>query len=288
MLIIFFILTTIGIYLILADIFKVATLKKKRVLVNLNKRTKNKKTKNIEVLILEYATKLSKRIKLDDYKKERLEMTLRSAQIKLTPETYIADVYIKTGIVVIFSILAFLINPFLGIVFILIAILTYTKEYGKAESILRKRKSRIEYELPKFAMTIEQELKTDRDVLRILETYQKYSDSSLGSELEITIADMRSGSYEEALRRFESRIGSSSLSDILRGLTGVLNGNDETLYFRILANNLAELQYQRLRGIALKRPKKIKKYSAIMLSCMMLIYAVVFVYEILNGISNMF
>lgn len=288
MLIIFFILTTIGIYLILADIFKVATLKKKRVLVNLNKRTKNKKTKNIEVLLLEYATKLSKRIKLDDYKKERLEMTLRSAQIKLSPETYIADVYIKTGIVVILSILAFLINPFLGIVFILIAILTYTKEYGKAESILRKRKSKIEYELPKFAMTIEQELKTDRDVLRILETYQKYSNSSLGNELEITIADMRSGSYEEALRRFESRIGSSSLSDILRGLTGVLNGNDETLYFRILANNLAELQYQRLRGIALKRPKKIKKYSAIMLSCMMLIYAVVFVYEILNGISNMF
>ncbi|SCJ45030.1 Flp pilus assembly protein TadB [uncultured Clostridium sp.] len=288
MLIIFFILTTIGIYLILADIFKVATLRKKRVLVNLNKRTKNKKTKNIEVLFLEYATKLSKRIKLDDYKKERLEMTLRSAQIKLSPETYIADVYIKTGIVVILSILAFLINPFLGIVFILIAILTYTKEYGKAESILRKRKSKIEYELPKFAMTIEQELKTDRDVLRILETYQKYSNSSLGNELEITIADMRSGSYEEALRRFESRIGSSSLSDILRGLTGVLNGNDETLYFRILANNLAELQYQRLRGIALKRPKKIKKYSAIMLSCMMLIYAVVFVYEILNGISNMF
>lgn len=288
MLIVFFILTSIGIYLILADIFKISTLRKKRVLVNLNKREKKKSTKDIEVLLLEYATKLSKFIKVDDYKKSKLEMTLRSAQIKLSPETYLADVYIKTGIVVLIAAIAFLIHPFLSIVFVIIAIIVYMKEYDKADSILRKRKAKIEYELPRFAMTIEQELKTDRDVLRILETYQKHSKASLGKELEITVADMRSGSYEEALRRFETRIGSSSLSEVIRGLTGVLNGNDETLYFRILSNNLAELEFQRLRGIALKIPQKIKKYSALMLGCMMLIYAVVLGYEIINGISNMF
>lgn len=288
MLIIFFTLTAIGIYLILADIFKISTLRKKRVLVNLNKREKKKSTKDIEVLLLEYATKLSKFIKLDDYKKSKLEMTLRSAQIKLSPETYLADVYIKTIIPVFIAAIAFLIHPFLSIVFVIIAIIVYMKEYDKADSILRKRKAKIECELPRFAMTIEQELKTDRDVLRILETYQKHSKASLGKELEITVADMRSGSYEEALRRFETRIGSSSLSEVIRGLTGVLNGNDETLYFRILSNNLAELEFQRLRGIALKIPQKIKKYSAIMLGCMMLIYAVVLGYEIINGISNMF
>ncbi|MEG2983525.1 MAG: secretion protein F [Peptostreptococcaceae bacterium] len=288
MLIVFFILTSIGIYLILADIFKISTLRKKRVLVNLNKREKKKRTKDIEVLLLEYATKLSKFIKLDDYKKSKLEMTLRSAQIKLSPETYLADVYIKTIIPVFIAAIAFLIHPFLSIVFVIIAIIVYMKEYDKADSILRKRKAKIECELPRFAMTIEQELKTDRDVLRILETYQKHSKASLGKELEITVADMRSGSYEEALRRFETRIGSSSLSEVIRGLTGVLNGNDETLYFRILSNNLAELEFQRLRGIALKIPQKIKKYSAIMLGCMMLIYGVVLGYEIINGISNMF
>ncbi|XTR39288.1 hypothetical protein ACQQ2T_15330 (plasmid) [Paraclostridium tenue] len=291
MLIIFFILITIGIYLILADIFKISKLKKKVTLVNLNKRNRNKNkkdTKSLEVLLLEFATKLSKHIRLDEYKKEKLAMTLRSAQIKLSPETYVADVYIKTGIVVFISAIAFLITPLLSIVFLVISVVVYLKEYGKADEILRKKKGKIECELPRFAMTIEQELETDRDVLRILENYQKYSNSNLGSELEITVADMRSGSYEEALRRFETRIGSSALSEVIRGLTGVLNGNDETLYFRVLANNLAELEYQRLRGIALKRPQKIKKYSAIMLGCMLLIYAVVLGYEIINGISNMF
>ncbi|MDB8803196.1 secretion protein F [Romboutsia sp. 1001216sp1] len=290
MLIIFFTLTAIGIYLILADIFKISRLKKKVTLVNLTKRNRKKKnTKSLEVLLLEYATKLSKYIKLNEYNKEKLSMILRSAQIKVSPEVYVADVYIKTGIMVFISAIVFFIAPLLSIVFLVISVVVYIKEYGKAEEILRKKKAKIECELPRFAMTIEQELETDRDVLRILENYQKYSNSSnLGSELEITVADMRSGSYEEALRRFETRIGSSALSEVIRGLTGVLNGNDETLYFRVLANSLAELEYQRLRGIALKRPQKIKKYSAIMLGCMMLIYAVVLGHEIVNGISNMF
>lgn len=289
MLIIFFILTSIGIYLILADIFKISTLRRKRVLINLNKRNRIKKdTKNADALLLEYATKLSKYVKLDEYKKAKLKMILKSTGIKISPETYVADVYIKTGIVVFISAISFLITPLLSIVFLVVAVVVYFKEYARAEEILKKKRGKIEYELPRFAMVIEQELETDRDVLRILETYQSYSNSQLGSELEITIADMRSGSYEEALRRFESRIGSPLLSELIRGFTGVLNGNDETLYFKILANKLEELQYQRIRGILLKRPKKIRKYSAIMLGSMMLMYAYVFGYVIMNEISNMF
>lgn len=288
MMIIFFIILTIGIYLILADIFKISSIKKSKQIIEVNKREKKKSTKSIEVVLLEYATELSKYIKLDEYKRDKLEITLRSAQIKISPETYMADVYIKTGLIVAVGLLSFFITPFLSILFLMIASIIYFKEYNKATDILKKRKNKIEHELPRFAMTIEQELKTTRDIFKILETYHRNSNSNLGKELEITTADMRSGSYEEALRRFESRIGSSALSEIVRGLLGVLNGNDETLYFRMLAHDLKELEFQRLRGIALKRPQKIKKYSGMMLSCLMLIYGVVLGYEIVNGLSSMF
>lgn len=281
-------LIIIGIYLILADIFKLAKLKKTRFIIEINKREKKKSTKSIEVILLEYAITLSKYISLDEYKKDSLEVALRSAQIKISPETYVANVYIKTGLILLVGVSSFFITPFLSILFLIIASVVYFKEYNKANNILKKRKSKIEYELPKFATTIEQELKSTRDIFRILETYQKNSNSNLSKELEITVADMRSGSYEEALKRFESRIASSALSEIIRGLLGVLNGNDETLYFRMLANDLKELEFQRLRGIALKRPQKIKKYSGMMLSCLMLIYGVVLGYEIFNGLSNMF
>ena len=289
MIIIYGVLLSLGLYLILADIFKISKLKTSKTILNADKRIKKKTSKNMEVIFLNLATKLTKYIKLTDYKKDKLEMTLKSAQIKVSPETYIANVYIKTGIVLLISAIAFLINPFISILFFILAIFIYIKEYNKADDILRKRKINIENELPKLAMNISQELKLSRDVLKMLENYQKNShDTPLSQELEITIGDMRSGSYEQALKRFETRICSSTLSEVIRGLTGVLNGNDELLYFRMLAKNLNELEFQRLKGIAMKRPDKVKKYSAMMLSCLMLIYGVILGYEIINGLSNMF
>lgn len=289
MIIICGVLVYLGLYLILADIFKISRLKTSKTILNADKRMKKKTSKSMEVIFLDLATRLSKYIKLTDYKKDKLEMTLKSAQIKISPETYIADVYIKTGVVLLISAIAFLINPFISILFFILAILIYIKENNKAENILRKRKINIENELPKLAMNISQELKLSKDVLKMLENYQKNShDTPLSQELEITIADMRSGSYEQALKRFETRICSSTLSEVIRGLTGVLNGNDEVLYFRMLAKNLNELEFQRLRGIAMKRPEKVKKYSAMMLSCLMLIYAVILGCEIVNGLSDMF
>lgn len=289
MIIIYGVLVSLGLYLILADIFKISKLKTSKTILNADKRMKKKTSKSIEVIFLDLATKLSKYIKLTDYKKDKLEMTLKSAQIKISPETYIADVYIKTGIALLVSAITFLINPFISILFFILAILIYIKEYTKAENILRKRKIHIENELPKLAMNISQELKLSRDVLNMLENYQKNShDTPLSQELEITIADMRSGSYEQALKRFETRICSSTLSEVIRGLIGVLNGNDEVLYFKMVAENLNELEFQRLKGIAMKRPEKVKKYSAMMLSCLFLIYGVILGYEIVNGLSNMF
>ena len=99
---------------------------------------------------------------------------------------------------------------------------------------------------------------------------------------------MTSGSYEEALRRFETRIGSNSLSEIVRGLIGVLNGSNETIYFSMLANQLKSIEYQRLRREALKRPAKIKVYSAMMMGCLVMIYFTVLGYEMMKGISQMF
>lgn len=283
-----FILIAIGIYFILADIFKIASIKKSKRIVAISRREKKKSAKSIDVIFFEQAARLSKHIKLDEYKRDKLEIMLRSAHIEMSPEAYMADVYLKTGLVAVFAIPSLLFTPFLSAVFLISAVAIYFVTYNKVFNILKKNKNSIEIELPRFAMTIEQELKTSRNVFKILETYQKNSSSKLGDELEITIADMRSGSYEEALRRFESRIGSSSLSQIVRGLLGVLNGNDERQYFTMLSRDLKELEFQRLRGIAMKRPQKIRKYSAAMLSCMMLIYGVVIMYEIINGLSNMF
>ncbi len=57
----------------------------------------------------------------------------------------------------------------------------------------------------------------------MLEHYKENAGAAF-RELDIVCADMRSSSYEAALTRFEARLNSPQLSDVVRGLIGVLRG----------------------------------------------------------------
>ena len=169
-----------------------------------------------------------------------------------------------------------------------LAIAIYFKEIRSAEEAVRKRREDIEFELPRFVATLTQELKANRNVLLILETYKQNAGKSFKNELEITVADMKSGSYESALTRLETRLGSSQVSDVARGLIGVIRGDDSVVYFQMLSHDLKQLELQRLKTIAMKRPSKIRKYSFAMLFCFLLMYLSVMFVEIVKTLDKMF
>ena len=77
-------------------------------------------------------------------------------------------------------------------------------------------------------------LATDRDVLKLLTCYRRIAGSHLGQELDTTVADMRTGNYENALLHFQNLVGSTMLSDIVRGLIETLRGDDQQMYFKML------------------------------------------------------
>ncbi len=278
---------SLGVFLILSDYLKIPKLKTSRAILSISKREK-KRIKNLEVFILDLSSKFSKYIKLDDYKKRKLTATLKSADIKLSPETYISKAWIKAGLVLISIIPALFIFPILSPLILFLSIAVYFKEIRSADKILKARREEIEWELPRFVSTLTQELKASRDVLSMLETYKKSAGRGLKKELDITIADMKSGSYESALTRFETRLGCSSLSEVIRGLIGVLRGDNGVMYFQMLSHDLKQLEFQRLKTIAQKRPGKIRKYSFMMLGCFILMYLVVMAIEIIKSVDQMF
>lgn len=57
-------------------------------------------------------------------------------------------------------------------VFIILAVAIYFRENGKADEKMREKRDAIEQELPRFVATVEQELKTSRDVLSIMENFK--------------------------------------------------------------------------------------------------------------------
>ncbi|HPE96196.1 MAG TPA: secretion protein F, partial [Bacillota bacterium] len=141
---------------------------------------------------------------------------------------------------------------------------------------------------PRLVAHIDKTLKHNRDVLYILDNYKENTGPEMKHELEITVADMRSGNYEAALTRLEARVGSSMLSDVTRGLIGVLRGDETEVYWSSLAVKFADYQRQLLKQQAQKVPSKVKRLSMCLLFCFMLIYIVVIGMEIMNSIGVLF
>lgn len=146
----------------------------------------------------------------------------------------------------------------------------------------------IEYELPEFVYSITQELKCSRDVVSIIKNYKESANEEFRQELEITLADMTSGSYVEALRRFDSRIGIQSLTEIVRGLIGVITGNDEVIYFQTLGYKLEKFRYQKLEELIEKEAKEFDKYIGYMgLSFFICIFGVLGI-NLVDSLKTMF
>lgn len=276
-----------GLFFIFADLLKLPHLAAERALISAGRRERSM-IGSLETLLLGWAVKLSKLIHLDEYKRGRLESTLNAAGLDMTPEVYTAYGILKPCLILLGVIPCLAIFPILSPIVVVLALLTYFKENRRADELVKARLEKIEGELPRFVSTITQELSASRDVLGILENYKRHAGPDFAAELDMLTADMRSSSYEAALIRFEARMGSPIVSDIVRGLTGVLRGDDGRMYFQMLSHDLKQMELRRLKAKAAKIPPKIRVFSFIMLVCFMLTYIVIIVYEIITSMGALF
>lgn len=276
-----------GLYLVIAELFRIPTYKSTRAILNTVKKNRSQ-IHNTQAVMMELAMKFSKVIMIDNYKKRKLNAVLKSADFPVTAEVYLAQAAVKAALFWLCSLVCLLVFPLLAPAFLALGMVTYFKESTSAERMIVKRREAIEYELPRFVATLTQQLKASRDVLSMLEIYQKHADLALKQELIVTIADMRTGNYESALTRLEGRVSSPMLSDVVRGLIGVLRGDDGVMFFAMLSHDMKQIELQRLKKLAMERPPKIRRYSFLLLGCMLLLYLGVMGYQILGTMAGLF
>jgi len=281
------VLCGIGLYFVLADVYKLPYLKTSKAVLNLSKKQKDKSS-GLDVWLKGLAVWLSKRLRLNEFKRVQLESDLKTAQMDISPEMFKANAIVKATLVGIFAVPVLFIFPLLCPVILFMAFFLYRREVKSVSVRIKSKREKIEYELPRLVFTIDKTLKHNRDVLYMLESYAENAGDELKHELNITAADMRSGNYEAALTRLESRVGSSMMSDVCRGLIGILRGDDTTLYWTSLALKFNDIQRQQLRLQAQKVPKKVKRLSMCLLFCFMLIYIVVIVAQIMTSMNILF
>lgn len=275
-----------GLFMVFANALKIPSLKTSKAVMTAGRDDK-KISKTIDAVLVETAGKLGKIFRMDKYKRNRLEKTLRSAGIKMTPEAFTVYAMLKAFGICLLAVPCSFLFPLVIPLIVILAVAVYFKEIGKADEAMREKRGAIEKELPRFVATVEQELKTSRDILSIMENYKKHAGVHFSYELDVTCADMRSSSYEAALTRFEARIGSSQLSDVVRGLVSVIRGDDSAVYFKMLAHDFKLIELQRLKAEAQKIPPKIRVFSFGMLMLFLLTYFAVMGMQLLDSLGSM-
>ena len=264
----------VGLGFILSDVFKIPKYPVSKAMTILGKRQK-KKTNPLDIWLGDLANFIASRMKLNEYKRLQLKVDIDSADMTVSPEQYVANAIVKALFIGVFAIPFLFFAPIISALIVVIAVVTYFSEYKKVGNIIKTKRQKIEYELPRLVSNIDKTLSHSRDVLGILDSYREHAGEELRRELDITVADMRSGNYEVALTRLESRVGSSMMSDVTRGLISVIHGDKTDVYWGNLVLKFSDYQRTLLKNEANKAPKKVRKLSMALLFCFMLVYVVV-------------
>lgn len=276
-----------GLFMILADCFRIPYMRTSKAVNNLAKQQKEK-TSSLDVWLSSFASFIARKLKLNEFKRAQLESDLRTAQMDISPEMFMANAIVKSLIVGVLAIPVFFILPVLSPIILFLAFILYRMNMKGIANRIKKKRAGIEYELPRFVFKIEKSLMHDKDVLGMIESFARNAGPELKHELDITAADMRSGNTEIAITRLEARVGSPLMSDVCRGLISIDRGDVNTVYWKSLSMKFADIQRQQLRLEAQKIPKKVKRLSMCLLFCFMFIYIVVILAQIMNSVGVLF
>lgn len=208
-------------------------------------------------------------IKFDDIKKRKLEKVFFLANIEETPEQYYAIGLsnLISKIILSFAtiLIDFLLETNISIIAIvgisIYGIMNFMKYIKKPYKEIEKNKLEIEEQMYPFVLSVEQELLIDTDVIRILENFKGKVSGSLKKHLEITISEARVSNIINALMKMESRINSTMVSDVIRGLISLSRGESNREYFSMLSSSFKSIYINQKRKEASILPSKITKYS---------------------------
>lgn len=277
-----------GLYVIACEVSHCPEGKVIRALSGAAQGTVNRRKVAWEDTLRKVSQKIAPLIPMDEAHEEKMKADLTNAGLDYSPREYVARSVAAGLLVAVLGLFLGLINPMLPVLAVIAGIAVGMYLYFSVFDLLHRRRTVIEKELPRFGLTVHQHLKNDRDVLKILISYRKVAGPEFGLELDRTIAAMKSGNYEDALLRLGSRVDSPYMSEVVRGLIGTLRGDDQSYYFETLAQNMRRVERNNLQKEAAKQPAKIRKYSMLMLLCIILIYGVVLITQMISSLGAIF
>ena len=226
---------------------------------------------------------------LDEASASRLERDLEKANLSVTPREYTARKYLTIAAGIGLTVLCFSLDFLFGALTVLLGmIFALMKQRGALDVRIRKKEGIISQEMPRFARSICRSLQSNRDLESVIGAYRKVAGPELGGELDILLAEMKSGNVQSALIHFEDRLGTPEAFRLCGALRDMSMGIDQTATLSYLADDMARQAKENIRKELSLRPGKMRRtyYPAIAVCIAMILY--VLVVYVINNFNNLF
>jgi hypothetical protein len=225
-------------------------------------------------------------IKIHHKKREKISAALARTGLNVSVEVYYAQALLKSSVFFICAIALMVMGVgFAAFVSFLLGILVFFQKLDELDAKQKRIKEEIADELPRFISVINFSLSTTRDLIKIFEKYQNICKPAFKPDLQLLIAEMKSGNYSEALKRFDLRIGIPQLSAFVSGLIDADKGIDQRTFFYLMEENMNTLFIENKKKELAKRPRKIKKAIISVGLCLFAMYIVPIALQLFEGLD---
>lgn len=199
-------------------------------------------------------------IPLSESAEKKMNEDLARADIPFNAKEYYAKAILSAFGGVFVALMGASMNSTLLVVGgLLMCVYLFFKNYDQLKDTLKNKYAILENEIPQFIRSIESGLHTDRDIIRVLERYNRIASPAMRSELEVLLADMQSSSVQRALMRFDNRMNSAEISRLVAALVEIDRGVDATMTLQYLAQDMTTLHRSLIQKELDKRPGQMKR-----------------------------
>lgn len=256
-----------GIYMFGLYVTMPPTNKSKQIVSRVNNLDKGEKQTLINKVLGGFSQKVILGfVELSATTKYKLQTALDYFHYNVSPEQHFSDA-LAAGILVMFlCALLMFVNPYFGVLALVLGVFIFSNELNAPVKKLNSVKKNIEYDSALFCKFIADALKEDnRNVIEILTSCKESVSNDFKLELEHTLTDLKTGNQEEALVAMSKRVGSSTMTQIVVGLLGVLRGDDQTIYFDMLYEKLYKEELARIKKSNSTKAGTISKLAMVLI-----------------------
>lgn len=211
------------------------------------------------IFILPMVNLIAPLLRLTDFKEKRMAVQLARAGINFTPKEYFARSFLMAATVFIITFVMSSVTMInMAFISVILAVVVFFHFHSEIKDKLKEKDKLIERELPKFVRAIVQGSKTERDIIKLLETYETIAGAGLKYDISVLIMDLKSGNFEEGMSEFDKRVGNAYVSRLSKALIAANRGDNQDSTLNYLLSDMGLLAKEMIQRELNKRPGRIK------------------------------